>query len=1824
MQRKWKRRWQRLTKAILPPMAAGLLFLSAYSPALANPAGGTVVSGSAAITSSGSTMTINQTTNKAILNWQSFSIGKGETVNFVQPGAGSVALNRVIGSDASSIYGNLNANGKVYLVNPNGVLFAPGSSVNVGGLVASTLKISDSDFLKGNYTLQKDGNVGSVVSQGTITAANEAVLIGPKVANEGVIAAKVTGLAAGNKVSMDFSGDNLLNVTVDTGAAGGSATNTGTITATGGLVVMSAGTKDALLNTVVNNSGVIQAQNVTNVGGVIRLEGNTVSNSGTLDASGKAAGQTGGTVKLLGDTVTLKTGSTIDVSGGAGGGNALIGGAYQGGSSEYAATHTTVQSGAVINADAITSGNGGSVVVWANDTTNFAGTITARGGAVSGDGGSTEVSGKKTLVYQGHTDTTAVNGKTGNLLLDPGEYTISTGATGGNVKNVDELVTELGSTNITLATDGTGTGDVTVSAPVSWSSANTLTLSAHNNIYLNSSITATNGGLTLAANTAGSGNGITTGIITPAAGSSINVETFTLQSGTWQEINSSLSSFYAKDFRISGGTFLRAKGGDGTSASPYQIADVYGLQGIGSSGMLGKNYMLANSIVASGTQYWNSGAGFVPIGNGSTCFTGSLDGGGYAITGLTIDRSSTDYVGLFGNFTGIINNIGLSGGSVIGKSYVGGLVGYNSQGKIENSYNTGMVTGASDVGGLTGINKGWIANSYSTGAVNGTGGNIFDVGGLVGRNAAGGKIANSYSTGVVKGAARVGGLVGFNSDSTITNSYSTGTVTGGVDVGGLAGWNLRGTITNSNSTGTVTGGSDVGGLVGVNGDNPDSGTIISCYSTGAVNGSSNVGGLVGANGGSITSSYSTGEVTGGSSSEFLGGLVGLNYSSGKITNDYSWSKVTGSQTVGGLVGSNYGEIKNSYSTGAVRCSYNVGGLVGYNNYNITNCYWDVDTSGVSTGFGGKSTFLTEITGLTTAQMKQSTDFRGWDIARTGGSNSVWRIYEGYTYPLLRNFLKPLTVSTGATKVYDGTAYSGSSGLTYSLSNVNTSLIDYTHLNYTGDYIGKINAGTYSFDVNGLASSQQGYDISYGSGTLTITPRNITVTANNVSKMYGEANPTGGMVTLTSGSLVGSDALGSATLNSPATTTSSVGDYTLTPSGVNFTSGNASNYNISYANGTLIITPRNITIKANNASKTYGEANPTSGMVTLTSGSLVGSDSINSTASLSSTATATSSVGDYILTPSGVNFTSGNASNYNISYANGTLTITPRPITVTANTSRIYGEANPVSGAVTLISGSLVGSDALGSASLNSTATTTSSVGDYTLTPSGVNFTSGNASNYVISYANGTLTITPRPITVTANTSRIYGEANPVSGAVTLISGSLVGSDALGSASLNSTATTTSSVGDYTLTPSGVSFIRGSASNYNISYANGTLTITPRPITVTANTSKIYGEANPVSGAVTLISGSLVGSDALGSASLNSPATTTSSVGDYTLTPSGVNFTSGNASNYVISYANGTLTITPRPITVIANTSRIYGEANPVGGMVTLTSGSLVGSDALGSATLNSPATTTSSVGDYTLTPSGVNFTSGNASNYNISYANGTLTITPRNITVTPMAGQSKIYGQSDPVLAYSITNGSIVNGDTLVGGLAYSGTDVGNYLITQGTLTSVNNANYTITYSNPAATTFVITPAHLNVRANDATRWVGASNPAFSAIYTGLVGGDTPASLNGTLVFSTPAAASSGPGSYAITPSGLSSGNYSITFVDGVLTVTRVADPYTGAVITADRTVYGGGTGILFKGFTGISGLGNTGLRDGINLLLTIVPPGVNIGGFQPGNENRE
>jgi len=274
-------------------------------PANALPTGMQLVSGQAGVNVQGSSMTVSQSTQQAILNWQGFNIGANAQVRFNQPDAGAVALNRVVGGEASAIFGKLSSNGKVFLVNPQGVLFGASAQVDVGGLVASSLGITDQSFLSGSYRFSGSA-AGAVRNEGRINAAGGVVaLLAPAVANSGSISAQggSVALAAGNAVGLDFRGDGLITVRVEQGALDALAENKGLLQADNGQVLLTARAADALARSTVNNAGVVQARGLVADGGTIRLVGDGLVQAGRLDAS-SSHGQ-GGSVTVAGGFVAL-------------------------------------------------------------------------------------------------------------------------------------------------------------------------------------------------------------------------------------------------------------------------------------------------------------------------------------------------------------------------------------------------------------------------------------------------------------------------------------------------------------------------------------------------------------------------------------------------------------------------------------------------------------------------------------------------------------------------------------------------------------------------------------------------------------------------------------------------------------------------------------------------------------------------------------------------------------------------------------------------------------------------------------------------------------------------------------------------------------------------------------------------------------------------------------------------------------------------------------------------------------------------------------------------------------------------------------------------------------------------------------------------------------------------------------------------------------------------------------------------------------------------------------------------------------------------------
>lgn len=427
----------RQLKSAFAAWAAGLYIIGTGATAYALPEGGQVAAGQAAITTAGSTMTIAQQTAQAIINWQNFGIGSGEAVHINQPNSQAMLLNRVVGSNPSEIFGQLTANGQVILVNPNGVFFRPGSSVDVGGLTASTLNIANEDFLKGQLRFAGDSQ-NPVINAGSINAQNGYVnLLAKEVVNEGIIAAQTgsVNLAAGSGMSLDYNGDGKMTVAVTDGAYQSAVTNKKLIQADGGLVVMTASGKDALMDSAVNNSGMIQANTLGEATGQISLTGDNIATTGTISADGGSNGH-GGTIKII-----------------------------------------------------------------ANHKTAVDGQLSAQGGQLAGDGGFIETSGDIVRIGDHSSiQANSPQGKAGQWLIDPVDITISDDGTdesenGTNIRTSFITDTLEKGSHVILDThkDGNKEGTITVNGAINVQdySRATLTLNANKAININADISFT-------------------------------------------------------------------------------------------------------------------------------------------------------------------------------------------------------------------------------------------------------------------------------------------------------------------------------------------------------------------------------------------------------------------------------------------------------------------------------------------------------------------------------------------------------------------------------------------------------------------------------------------------------------------------------------------------------------------------------------------------------------------------------------------------------------------------------------------------------------------------------------------------------------------------------------------------------------------------------------------------------------------------------------------------------------------------------------------------------------------------------------------------------------------------------------------------------------------------------------------------------------------------------------------------------------------------------------------------------------------------------------
>ncbi|MDD4957147.1 MAG: filamentous hemagglutinin N-terminal domain-containing protein [Candidatus Omnitrophica bacterium] len=1089
-----------------------------------------VVEGAADVNIEGATMTINADAG-TILNYSSFDLAEGESVIINLPGIDADILNRVIGAGASNIAGAISCNGLFILVNTSGIYLASTANIDVGSLVLSTRDITNSDFVNGKYFFQKISEEALdtlLKNAGTINVREGGfgVLIAGAIENSGMIVAPMgrIHLAAGDAVTLALSSDGLISVAIDEKVAStihdmdgnpitDQITNTGSIIADGGVVAISAESLTDIFRNAINLDGIVQADTMSSTAGEISI---TSSSDITLGGGISAVGGMIGVISEEGSiraeetsemtaqdvyveaqrdislegTIETMEGGLVDL-------HALNGSMYSHGSiiapegeinvcaaydldlgGFYKASRMVFDPEEVnITSDWTGSGD---TTFWATGNINVQANMTLEEGSFYFYADSTDASG----TYDDGSGT-FTQSSSSTITAD---YDISIDGSGS--VSVGGIVSTSGSLYV-----GNVTGDHTNSYVAVVSDLNvaediSLSSSGGIGVYTGNTLQANN--MDINADMDGNGTGsfsmfsgtaltLTGGDLSISAGENSTLEDisgvdlFTIGSTTAAGISftcDAANTFSVDTFKTLGDgstTFVRAVG-DGTSI-PRMVYDITQLQAMQDN--LSWDYQLANNIDASATAGWNSGEGFVPVGDDVSKFTGTFDGGGKVVSGLFVDTTQS-YTGLFGYVSGAtLSDVGLEDISITatvstGYAYVGGLSGYAQDTLVTNVYTTGSVDairpgGVAFGGGLIGCNEASalgqeanITSSYSLADVSVNAHSGY-AGGLIAQNSANGggsaDIADCYATGSVSMTASsfyamAGGLVGQNVAyafeggpslpcANITGSYATGEVqassggTGDVCAGGLIGYNTttedNALITDSYATGnaTASGGTSTyaGGLIAYNDaiSNGDA-TITRSYATGDASatgaGTTYAGGLVGYMDAAIMStadavdSFALGTATAtGGSTNYVGGLGGYI----DIDRDVStsrWYNASNTDGVGSLAdGDTLKEIAEYFTDGSSEI---------YTNWDFT-----VDGTGAGSGtwiMAGLPHLQMEWTDTITTLEELQMILLDYDVsytlandidaaATTGWNwNSTRGVYEGF---------KPLTLFSAT---FDGSGY----------------------------------------------------------------------------------------------------------------------------------------------------------------------------------------------------------------------------------------------------------------------------------------------------------------------------------------------------------------------------------------------------------------------------------------------------------------------------------------------------------------------------------------------------------------------------------------------------------------------------------------------------------------------------------------------------------------------------------------------------------------------------------------------------------------------------------
>ncbi|MBG4762373.1 filamentous hemagglutinin N-terminal domain-containing protein [Pseudomonas aeruginosa] len=1791
---------------VLAASSTLMFAIASINAAMAAPTGAQFNPNEIKISQQGKTTLIDQSTQRAIINWKGFDVSADEAVRFNQPGVTSSTLNRVTAGQESVIAGRISAPGQVIIYNSNGVVFSGSAKVDVGSLITTTANISDEHFRQGKLIFDQPGNPDArIVNDGSISVAEKglAAFVAPSVANNGVINARLgtVAMAAGNAATIDLYGDGLVSIAVTDPVtrkpqdAQALVSNGGAIQADGGSVLITAEQASRVVDNAVNLSGVILARGTEVREGSVAL----VSKSGDIQVAGKidvSGPKNGGDVLVSGQQVALASTARIDARGAAQGGSVRIGGDFQGRGELPRAKNATLAKGASIDVSATGKGNGGLAVVWSDGNTRMDGRILARGGAQGGNGGLVETSGKVNLSIadSAYVSVAAPYGNGGTWLLDPTTLRIvasggtsgsvggANGASGDATVNASVVTGALAGGKVTLSASdrlsveaplitsnlggasrgleliATGpAGAVDISAPILFRNGS-LAIRAGGNInFLSGGTPQTSGIVDLGSGTLWMQTS-TAGKISQQAGTALIAANLAGRAGSidlasWDNYagNLALQTFNGTlKYRQSNATGVTTSG---TVFDPFINQSMTGTaQNIVSS--VGTRILEANSVGTTGNYTLTADGNsefdrlvFTALPyrrvSGSASFP-TNDSSDYLVTNLRYQVNGS-------NVTATPN-----GGAPSGFTVAAG------NGSVTTwTGNWGTSWGVKGFGGVIGVTD-ELQYDVGTGLTEEL---IFGLGGktsrvdtrldLFMREGAFNSFAERAQVEMFKTTTTAGDILSRQQTATLTANDAT---------------RVYGDV-NPTLTATMSGINAIDAYV-----NSQFNDLYQATASTTATQASNVG------------QYAiTGNANG---SEYFSQRYQLVRQDGKLT-------VTPAQLIVSADAKTkvYGDadptltyqvsgLKNS-DTAAGVLSGNLGRVAGENvgNYGILQGGLGLNTANYTLSYVGNDLRITpaQLNVIADAKTKVYGDLdpaltyqvsglkrgdtagavlNGGSLNRVAGENvGVYGINQGglglvssnYTLNYQGNNLtitKALlnVIADAKTKVYGDADPS----LTYQVSGLKNGDTAGAVLN--GGSLSRVageNVGVYGINQGGLGLVSANYDLSYQGNNLTITKALLNVIADAKTKVYGDADPslTYQVSGLKNGDTAGSILTGG--LNRAAG--ENVGVYGINQGDLALNSGN---YDLSYQGNNLTITKALLNVIADAKTKVYGDADPSltyqvSGLKNGdTAGAVLNGGSLSRVAG--------ENVGVYGINQGGLGLVSAN---YDLNYQGNNLTITKALLNVIADAkTKVYGDADP---SLTYQVSGLKNGDTAG-AVLNGgglVRVSGENVGNYAIQQGGLGLVSGN---YDLAYQGNNLTITKALLNVIADAkTKVYGDADP---SLTYQVSGLKNGDSAGSiltGGLNRAAG--ENVGVYGINQGDLALNSG---NYDLSYQGNNLTITKALLNVIADAkTKVYGDADP---ALTYQVSGLKNGDTAG-AVLNGGSLSRvagENVGVYGINQGDLALNSGN---YDLSYQGNNLTITKALLNVIADAkTKVYGDADPsltyqVSG---LKNGDTAGSILTGG--LNRVAG--ENVGVYGINQGDLALNSGN---YDLSYQGNNLTITKALLNVIADA-KTKVYGDADPSLTYQVsglkngdTAGAVLNGGGLV---RVSGENVGNYAIQQGGLGLVSG-NYDLAYQGNNLT---ITKALLNVIADGKTKVYGDADPSLTYQVSGLKNGDSAGSI---LTGGLNRDAGENVGVYGINQGGLvlTSGNYDLAYQGNDLTITKAllnvfADAKSKQVGTAD------------------------------------------------------